>query len=63
MAEVDYTYDLQKMFIEFLVTEPELYARCRNICDSDFFDAPLPALVPDPGLVVICLTAISSQFL
>jgi len=41
MAEVDYTYDLQKMFIEFLVTEPELYARCRNICDSDFFDAPL----------------------
>ena len=41
MAEVDYTYDLQKMFIEFLITDPELYARCRNICDSDYFDAPL----------------------
>ncbi len=41
MAEVDYTYDLQKLFIEFLITDPELYARCRNICDSDFFDATL----------------------
>ena len=41
MAEVDYTYDLQKMFIEFLVTEPELYARCRNIIDPSFFEATL----------------------
>ncbi len=41
MAEVDYTYELQKMFIEFLVTEPELYARCSNIVQPDYFDATL----------------------
>ena len=41
MAEVDYTYELQKMFIEFLVTEPELYARCSNIVQPEYFDATL----------------------
>tara|TARA_B100001094_G_scaffold333443_1_gene412401 strand:- start:10126 stop:11529 length:1404 start_codon:yes stop_codon:yes gene_type:complete len=33
-----YTNDLQKLFLEFLVTDSELYARVRNIIDGRYFN-------------------------
>lgn len=36
MATV-YTDDLQKLFLEFMITDSELFVRCRNIVDPKYF--------------------------
>ena len=42
MAEIkEYSAELQKLFIEFLLKNHDLYARCRGILDSDYFDHEL----------------------
>ena len=38
MAEIkDYNLDLQKLFVQFMITDPELYSRVRAIIDPKFF--------------------------
>jgi hypothetical protein len=37
----DYSVDLQKLFIEFMVADQDLFVRCNGITDSDFFDRQL----------------------
>ena len=42
MAEIkEYSAELQKLFIEFLLKNHDLYARCRGILDSEYFDHEL----------------------
>ena len=37
MAEIkDYNLDLQKLFVQFMITDPELYSRVRAIIDQSF---------------------------
>jgi len=36
--EKEYTEDMQKLYIEFLLSDSELYARCQAILDSEYFD-------------------------
>jgi hypothetical protein len=41
MAEIEvkeYTEDMQKLYIEFLLSDSELYARCQAIVDPEYFD-------------------------
>ncbi len=42
MSEVkEYGYDLQKLFLEFLVSNRDLAARCMNVLDAEYFDRRL----------------------
>jgi replicative DNA helicase len=41
----DYSIELQKLFVEFMITDHELYVRCNNITSSDFFDRSLRSTV------------------
>ena len=34
----EYTEDMQKLYIEFLLSDSDLYARCQAILDSEYFD-------------------------
>ena len=34
----EYTEDMQKLYVEFLLSDSELYARCQAIIDSEYFD-------------------------
>ena len=36
VAEKEYTEDMQKLYIEFLLSDPELYARCQAIIDAEY---------------------------
>ena len=38
VTEREYTEDMQKLYIEFLLSDPELYARCQAIIDAEYFD-------------------------
>ena len=38
VEEKEYTEDMQKLYIEFLLSDSELYARCQAILDSEYFD-------------------------
>ena len=33
----DYTDEVQELFLKFLVSEPDLFARCQNIVNADYF--------------------------
>lgn len=38
MADIkDYTDDVQHLFLQFLISDPDLFARCQNIVDPEFF--------------------------
>ena len=41
VTEREYTEDMQKLYIEFLLSDPELYARCQAIIDAEYFDRKL----------------------
>jgi archaellum biogenesis ATPase FlaH len=41
VTEKEYTEDMQKLYIEFLLSDPELYARCQAIIDAEYFDRKL----------------------
>ena len=46
MAEIkDYNLDLQKLFVQFMITDPELYSRVRAIIDPKFFDRSMRKVV------------------
>ena len=34
----EYTEDMQKLYVEFLLSDSELYGRCQAIIDSEYFD-------------------------
>tara|TARA_B100000959_G_scaffold110380_2_gene116437 strand:- start:1814 stop:3205 length:1392 start_codon:yes stop_codon:yes gene_type:complete len=34
----EYTEDMQKLYVEFLLSDSELYARCQAIIDAEYFD-------------------------
>ncbi len=39
MAELkDYTDEIQHLFLQFLISDPDLFARCQNIVDPEFFN-------------------------
>ena len=37
----EYGYELQKLFLDFLVSNRDLAARCQNVLDPDHFDRRL----------------------
>jgi hypothetical protein len=37
----EYSYDLQKLFLEFLISNNDLAARCNNVLNADYFDRRL----------------------
>ena len=41
----DYNLDLQKLFVQFMITDPELYSRVRAIIDPKFFDRSMRKVV------------------
>lgn len=41
VAEKEYTEDMQKLYIEFLLSDSELYARCQAILNAEYFDRKL----------------------
>ena len=46
MSEVkDYSLDLQKLFIQFMMTDPELYTRVRGIIKPEYFDRSIRPVV------------------
>ena len=36
----DYTPELQKLFVETLISDPETYSRCQNILSHTYFEQP-----------------------
>ena len=38
VGEKEYTEDMQKLYIEFLLSDSELYARCQAILSAEYFD-------------------------
>ena len=48
MSEVkNYTPDLQKLFVQFMMTDPELYTRVRGIIKSEYFDRSIRPVVSE----------------
>lgn len=46
MADItEYTPEIQEMFLKFLVSDPDLFARCQNIVDARHFDRQFRAAV------------------
>jgi archaellum biogenesis ATPase FlaH len=46
MSEIkDYTVEIQKLFVQFMLTDPELYTRVRGIIKPDFFDRSIRPVV------------------
>lgn len=46
MSEVkDYSTDLQKLFVQFMMTDPQLYTRVRGIIKPDYFDRSIRPVV------------------
>ena len=46
MADIkDYSVDLQKLFVQFMISDPELYSRVRAIVEPKFFDRNLRKVV------------------
>ena len=46
----DYTFDVQKLYLEMLLADAESYARAQNIFDSKSFDRklqPIAAFIKD----------------
>ena len=43
--ERDYNVDLQKLFVEFLAQDQDLFVRVNNITDSSYFDRTLRSTV------------------
>lgn len=41
----EYSTDLQKLFIEFMVSDHDLFVRCNGITDSDFFERPFRSTI------------------
>jgi len=41
----DYSPDLQRLFVQFMMTDPELYTRVRGIIKPDYFDRSLRPVV------------------
>lgn len=41
----DYSLDLQKLFVQFMITDPELYSRVRAIVEPKYFDRNLRKVV------------------
>ena len=37
----EYSYELQKLFLEFLISSRDLAARCNNVLDPEYFDRRL----------------------
>lgn len=37
----DYNYDVQKLYIELLLSDPEIFVRCQSIFDHSLFDRKL----------------------
>ena len=37
----EYNVEMQKLFLEFLMADHELFVRCNGIMDPDFFDRML----------------------
>ena len=46
MSEVkDYSSDLQKLFVQFMISDPELYSRVRSIVKPSYFDRSIRKVV------------------
>lgn len=46
MSEIkDYTVEIQRLFVQFMLTDPELYTRVRGIIKPDFFDRSIRPVV------------------
>jgi hypothetical protein len=43
----NYTPDLQKLFVQFMMTDPELYTRVRGIIKPEYFDRSIRPVVLD----------------
>ena len=41
----DYSLDLQKLFVQFMITDPELYSRVRAIVEPKYFDRNIRKVV------------------
>lgn len=39
MSEIkEYTDEIQELFLKFLISDPDLFARCQNIVNADYFN-------------------------
>ena len=46
MSDVkDYSSDLQKLFVQFMLSDPELYSRVRSIVKPSYFDRSVRKVV------------------
>ena len=46
MSDVkEYSLDLQKLFVQFMITDPELYSRVRSIIRPEYFDRGIRKVV------------------
>ena len=46
MSEIkEYSLDLQKLFVQFMITDPELYSRVRSIIRPEYFDRGIRKVV------------------
>ena len=45
MAETQYSIDMQKLYVEFMINNPELYTRVSGIIKKEFFDPELRTTV------------------
>jgi archaellum biogenesis ATPase FlaH len=45
MSDKDYSPEIQKLFLRFLISDPDLFARCQNITKSKYFDSQYRKLV------------------
>lgn len=41
----EYSQDLQKLFIEFMISDHDLFTRCNGITSSDYFDRPFRSTI------------------
>jgi len=44
MPSVNYSYDIQKLYLEMFLSDAEIFIRCQNIFDHENFDQRLRAV-------------------
>ena len=43
--DIEYSKQIQELFVKFLASDTELFTRCQSITKKEFFDAPFQEII------------------
>ena len=45
----NYNEETQELFLKFLISDPDLFSRCANIVDADYFNIKYSVSIENPN--------------